>query len=340
MSVLYLSAILSVCSVWSAVAAEVEMRGVMQYDASESVVPDWLTGVGGAGLFRFSLHKVWERRRGVDANVTVRNVKGGEGRTFNLKRGRRLNLPAGRYRVTCDTYDISVAERQGEREFCISRESVFDAGSGAVDVLFYPKGSSVTVKGRVVDAKGRPLAGVEVYGTPDLQSDAYFYNNRKTDGSPSCKTRTDADGVFVFENEPPAAVELGVHYLLTGKTTRPMQSEGEVALDFCIHIPGYCSELSREDGEFRRKVKLLAAANLPALRKVAEKLRASATGEVARWFEEEGRRPVALPASTNNVVYVGDVVVRARTTVAGGRRTFSGTVSGSHGVESWRRPCR
>lgn len=312
------------CIIPSVRADDFEMKGIVQYDVSDSAIPDWLKLVGNWGLFRFSLYKVWERRKGVDADVTIRNVEDGKTYTYNLKRKKRFNLPEGGYRLSCDKYDVSVVECKGELNYSINRENVFYSyvngnsvytgyrGCRRLEVLFYPKGSSVTVKGRIVDENKHPIVGVEVCGSPKLQSeaDSYYYCSKKSDGSSTDEAITNANGEFVFENEPPTAVELGVFYLLTGKSTKPMQRAGEVALEFCISVRGY--KFPSPSGYYigHYYVPLLSASNLPALRKVADKLWSYMPEDGKATLNKMKVDAIALPVSTNNVIYVGDLVVR------------------------------
>ena len=302
-------------------AVEFEMKGIMQYDVSDSVIPVWLNHVDNCGLFRYSLYKVWERSVGVDADVTIQNLDDGKTYIYNLRREKRFDLPQGAYRITCDKYDVSVVERRRELDCVINREAVFYSylrGSGCLgyngcrklEVLFYPKNSSITVRGRVVDNNGTPIKGIEIWGEPVLNSDAYYYNTKKSDGSSTDKTLTNTSGEFVFENQPPAAVELGVYYLLTGKRTKPMQCEGEVVFDFDIQVPGYypCGSFGCRK-EYYKKIPLISAANLTALRKVAEKLRSAMPEEARQQLDKMRKDPIVLPVSTNNVIYVGDIVV-------------------------------
>lgn len=294
----------------------------MQYDVSETVIPDWLKLAGNWGMFRFSLHKVWDRRIGVDTDVSIRNLENNKTYVYNLRKKKRFNLPMGTYRIECDKYDVSLVEKRRELDYVINREAIFYSyvrdsgylgfeGCRQLDVLFYPKDSSIKVQGRVVDDKGNPMADVEVWGEPVLISDAYCYDTQKKDGRSTYKTLTNANGVFVFKNQPPAAVELGVYYLLTGETTKPMQREGEVVWNFDIQIPGYYPCGAPEcRKEFYQKIPLISADNLPALREVAEKFRSAMPEDARRQFDKVRKNPIVLPVSTNNVIYVGDLVVR------------------------------
>ena len=163
--------------VLSTVADDFEMNGIMQYDVAESVVPDKLKLLNNWSSFRLALHKVWERRTGVDANITIKNEADGKIYTYNLKRTKKFSLPKGRYRISCGKYDVSIVERRGEFDYVINRENVFYSyvngkslyhGCRQFEVLFYPKSSAVTVTGRIVDEDGHPITDVEVQGIPDL----------------------------------------------------------------------------------------------------------------------------------------------------------------------------
>lgn len=315
------SSVVLLCGIKPLFAVEIEMKGIMQYDVSDSVIPVWLKHIDNWGLFRCALHKVWERSVGVDADVAIQNLEDGKTYIYNLRREKRFNVPQGAYRIKCDKYDVSVVERRRELDYVINREAVFYSylrdsgylgynGCRRLEVLFYPKNSSITVRGRIVDNNGCPINGIEIWGEPVLISDAYCYNTKRFDGSSAYKTLTNTSGEFVFENQPPAAVELGVYYLLTGKRTKPMQCEGEVVFYFDIQVPGYypCGSFGCCK-EYYQKIPLISAANLPALRKVAENLRSAMPEEARQQFDKMRKDPIALPVSTNNVIYVGDIVV-------------------------------
>ena len=57
-------------------------------------------------------------------------------------------------------------------------------------------------------------------------------------------------------------------------------------------------------------MRLLPASNLPALRKVADKLWSYMPEDGKATLNKMKVDAIALPVSTNNVIYVGDLVVR------------------------------
>ena len=160
----------------------------------------------------------------------------------------------------------------------------------------------VTIRGRLVDSTGNGVSGVSVKGGPNANDpyDAVWYLDSET--------LTGEAGAFEFKDIPPASLDLAVRFLLFGRIMKSAY-DSERLFDFSWWIdktPKSCTATRREF-----KVPLISEQNLRPLLELSTHLRkinAMSDKETFR-FIDENMVLQKLPVSTNNVVYVGDIVL-------------------------------
>jgi 5-hydroxyisourate hydrolase-like protein (transthyretin family) len=181
---------------------------------------------------------------GKDSQYPARSDEKGNFRIENVLPGKyvvKLKLPAGLVRNSPKDEGAAIVENEIEV-----------AAQGCAQTEFYLE-SDTRVRGRVLDAKGNPIAKLRV----EIRGAASDNSNINTFGS----AITDADGYFEFKIVAPGEYRLGYHITswatqedqpyartyLPGVATKAMASivsvkEGEVLAGLALHMPRRLSQ--------------------------------------------------------------------------------------------------
>lgn len=163
----------------------------------------------------------------------------------------------------------------------------------------------VTVKGKVLDLAGQPVAGVKVRGDPDLGDVA------TSEWSVQYPTRyavSEADGSYELADLVPLKFASVAHYLLGYDATE----QGQLPLCVRLYVEGYPSILSYEAVT---KVPLVTEENLQYARQylvIMKKLETSIKGHSTNVEKKD----IYLPKSKGNVITGVDIVLKKSNTPA------------------------
>lgn len=230
-----------------------------------------------------------------------------------LEAGSEFALDKGTYQLSSPGYALTIEERLSDnnhrlsvanstlRVFSSSKEN---ASKRHITIYCYPLNTLVTVCGRVVDAMGNGVCGVEVQGQPVTRDehDAMWHE--------TLTAKTDEKGAFKFENLPPASLDLAVRFLLFGRVMKA-SFPSEKVFDFSISIKHGSSFQTRREPV---SVPLISARNLPDIQHLAGQIRkvGQLQKDTNHRFADEKSVLSELPISTNGCVYVGDIVIEKK----------------------------
>ncbi len=260
-------------------------------------------------LSRQTLKKYFSQEKSADVDIVVSKLSGETGgkHMFNLSTVSRFSLSKGEYRFECSKYDLAVAELYDTRGWCILADAVIQVASNStvrkddkvrrICIMCYEKGSRVAVRGRVVNSQGLPVGNIRVVGQPLTQSDCDYHK--------SIYKNTDENGFFEFDNQPPASLDIATYYLLTGARTSPLVECGDKVLDFRVTVK------RGEDVTFTT-IPLLSEFNFPLLHDMTERIKMFLPDKAICLMQQKKEEKPFLPVSTNNVIYVGDIVLPDR----------------------------
>ncbi len=282
-----------------------ELGGIMQYPAVEHI--DWslLDYVKQKHLCDLVLKSMLIPRKNPDVDIYARKIDGSDRKSyrFNLKAKQKISLPKGTYRFECTTHDISIAKRHNGDGWCIQSKPVVqipetNAVTIKIRVLCYSKGSRISLRGRLVNVYGQPLPNHEIYGQPlmSCRNDNDFHQ--------SAKSRTDAFGRYEFSDLPPASLDIAVQYMLMdARRCSSLTASGDKVLNFAI--------TAQKDGcTVSTNVPLLSAGNLVGVQHISKRIWEALPTEMKANITKA--KPISsphIPVSTNNVIYVGDIVL-------------------------------
>ena len=248
---------------------------------------------------------------GMNLEVVEASGQSAERLVVPLKAGREFTLDPGIYRLSCPGYALTIEDRLSDsnRRLSVANSTlrVFSSSKGGsvkrhLTIYCYPLDTLVTVCGRVVDALGNGICGIELQGHPVTrdENDVMWHEQ--------VFTKTDENGNFRFENLPPASLDLAVRFLLFGSVMKA-SFPSEKIFDFSISVKPHSSSLQTQ--RVRVSVPLISKRNLTDIRYLAERIRGTGVSqdESGIRFVDEKRPLAKLPDSTNNVVYVGDIVM-------------------------------
>ena len=285
---------------------EFEIKGFVQYSTKNQA--SWISGFRALhhSFPKLALKRMFMPKQDVNVNVIARQIDCIEKKTytFNLKNPNRIVLPKGKYRFECEEYEISLAEAYGEHAWCIKPAPLIQAVSdSAADrrtqvrktrIMCYDKGTRVCIRGRVLDTLGNPIRNSRVIGQPLTLADQDYHQ--------AIYQQTDDEGQFEFPDQPPASLDVASYYLLTGEITSPLVEIGDKVFEFRVTV-GSDTNLTSTT------IPLVSENNLPALRFLAEKIRVALSDDAKDLLSRKGMAFPYFPISTNNVIYVGDIVL-------------------------------
>jgi len=156
----------------------------------------------------------------------------------------------------------------------------------------------VTVKGKVLDLAGQPVAGVKVRGDPDLGDVA---TSEWSVPYPTRYAVSEADGSYELTDLVPLKFASVAHYLLGYDATE----QGQLPLCVRLYVEGYPSILS---SVAVTKVPLVTEENLKYARQylvIMQKLETSIKGHSAK----AEKKDIYLPKSKGNVITGVDIVL-------------------------------
>ena len=229
----------------------------------------------------------------------------------NLRKRCYFTLPFGQYKVSNQDYEVTLEEmvsdnnrprKVSDAELLVPPGYWLPRKERPIRIFCYPKGTLVTISGRVVDSSGTGIKGVCVKGCPDVNDpyDIAWY--------PTIETSTDETGTFRFKNIPPASLDLLVRFLLFGHLMKPSY-DSERLFYFDYHIDRLPPQYTRERRHF--VVPLISERNLKAILPFANKIRALNSRMKKHMFELASEKEIRtkIPISTNDVIYVEDILL-------------------------------
>ena len=285
---------------------EFEIQGFVQYSTNDRA--PWISGIRALqhSFPKLALKRMFMSKSGVDVDVIARKIDCIENKTytFNLRKTNRIVLPEGKYRLECEKYEISLAEAYGEHAWCIKPTPLIQAGSDSnaerktqarkIRIMCYDKGTRICIRGRVLDALGNPIRNSRVIGQPLTLADQDYHQ--------AIYRQTDDKGQFEFTDQPPASLDVASYYLLTGEITSPLVETGDKVFEFRVTVGSGTNLTSIV-------IPLISENNLPALRFLAEEIRSSLSDDAKDLLSCKEMAFPCFPISTNNVIYVGDIVL-------------------------------
>lgn len=227
-----------------------------------------------------------------------------------LKSGSEFALAKGVYQLSSPGYALTIEERLSDSNHRLSVANstlrVFSPSKGNsirrhITVYCYPLNTLVTVCGRVVDAVGNGVCGIELQGQPVTrdESDVMWHE--------TIVTKTDENGIFKFKNLPPTSLDLAVRFLLFGRVMKA-SFPSEKIFDFSISIKHNSSFQTQRE---QVSVPLISKRNLSDVQYLAGQIRevVMLQKDAANRFVDEKRVVSKLPISTNDCIYVDDIVI-------------------------------
>ena len=284
----------------------IEVYGHMQYAPKDKLLDANSLDLLNGRLSRKRLQQFFSPIKNVDVDIVLYKLsgRGKEKRVLNLKTASRLSLSQGEYRFECSRYDLALAESHGDQGWCIRADAIIQIASDSVVgdgnkvrqicIMCYEKGSRVAVCGRVVNSRGRPVGNVRVVGEPLTLCNRDYHK--------SVYKKTDENGVFEFVNQPPASLDIATYYLLTGERTSSLIESGDKVMDFRV-VAGEGNNVAVAT------IPLLSESNFPLLRDLTEQIKKSLPDNVIKLLQHKKVGAHLFPVSTNNVIYVGDIVL-------------------------------
>ena len=284
----------------------IEINGYIQYAPKDKLLEMKSMELSNGGLSRKKLQQFFHLTKSADVDIILHKLSGGgkEKCAVNLKTTSRLSLSQGQYRFECSKYDLALAELYCDQGWCIRSDTIIQiapdsvVGKGnkirRICIMCYEKGSRIAVCGRIVNSRGSPVGNARVIGQPLTQSDHDYHK--------AIYKKTDENGVFVFVNQPPASLDLATYYLLTGERTFPLVECGDKVIDFRV-VAG------EDDNVAVATIPLLSESNYPILHDLTERIKMSLPNDVIKVLQQKKVKDHLLPVSTNNVIYVGDIVL-------------------------------
>lgn len=247
---------------------------------------------------------------------TSKNMMASFAKDIQTGKGCSFSLKPGCYRFECDGYKLKIEERISDSTSLITvADSIVSVPHGGnavrcnrlrhITIYRYPVAAMVTLKGRVLDERGHAMANVKVNGSP-ICMDEYDVMCHE-----EIYATTDEEGTYEFRNLSPASFDLAVRYLLFGRVMKASFPSEKI---FHFTVSTQVSDSSRSNGFRRIQIPLITQNNLSGLRKTAKAIREmAATTTMNQYFCTDMSRPEkTLPVSTNNVIYVGDIVLPAK----------------------------
>ena len=245
---------------------------------------------------------------------TSRNGKTNFVEEFRAYKGCRFSLGNGTYRLLNDHHVLKIEERISDNTSSISvTDSIIRVPSGIgaikndkqrrIAIYRYPLNSVVTLQGRIVDEKGQGIPNINIRGTPRCM-DRYDVMCHE-----AIYVTTDGTGKYEFHNLSPASFDLAVRYFLFGRIMKDT-FPSEKIFDFSISTR-YLDEEHRKNIWKRVSVPLITQNNYDGLEKTAAAIRKLAVGSSMELILSANQDAIkkTLPVSTNNVIYVGDIIL-------------------------------
>lgn len=247
-------------------------------------------------------------QRHPDVRVRIKRIGDSSGNSclVNLRETRQLTLPDGQYSIDSPTHDIYFGEMYHESVYVKDEQLLrvpcgwFAANENSryLRMFCFPKGSLVDVTGRVVDSRGKGLNDVRIECSLLFDDDNLFWDG--------FAAKSGKDGKFLIRNIPPASIDRVVFCLLYGTPER--------GPSFGTGI--FYANLKVETGELKshKRICLVSERNLSEVIPLAARIRSYGPigGPNGFQYVDEDRALRAFPISTNNVIYVGDVVLPAK----------------------------
>ena len=260
------------------------------------------------------IHKLVSPQTADEILIEAKCVSGekcGDKFMFRLKKGGHFSLPYGRYKLLCPNYELTYEEMASEQnrqrslpgaELPVPPSNWMPRKERPIKLYIYPKDSLVDIRGRLVNQEGKGVSNVSIRGAP------YVNDPNNIAWYPDVEITTDATGQFEFKNIPPASLDLAARFLLFGRIMKPSYNSERI-FDFSWRILGFSSKF--ETNHLRFKTPLISDRNLRDLLPFADKLRMlnDRMGEDKLGFVDVSGILKKLPDSTNNVIYVGDIVL-------------------------------
>ena len=228
----------------------------------------------------------------------------GENHFFFLDNKSHVTLPKGMYKLECLTHDIYWGELYSENLF-VKKDQILRVPCGWFSVnennrflcvYCFERGSFVNVSGRVIDDNGNGVGGIKVSCSLNVDEDKVSWD--KFDA------KTDKDGKFLILNLPPASIDRVVYYLLYGNS--------KYGRSFGLGL--LYANLEIGIGNTSSRFCLVSEKNLRKVRSLAARIRSYGPMGGAKGYQYVDEQ-IALdkfPVSTNNVIYVGDIVLPDR----------------------------
>ena len=225
----------------------------------------------------------------------------GKNHFFLLNNKNQVILPNGMYKLECLTHDIYWGELYCENLF-VKKDQILRVPCGWFSVnehkrflcvYCFEKGSFVNVSGRIIDDNGNGIGNIKVSCSLDVDGDRIFWD--KID------VKTDKNGGFFIPNLPPASIDRVVYCLLYGNS-KYGRSLGLGLLQAKLEIGA---------GNVSNRIYLVSEKNLLKIRPLAARIRSYGPMGGAKGYQyvDEQIALKKFPVSTNNVIYVGDIVL-------------------------------
>lgn len=232
-------------------------------------------------------------------------------RTIELHRNRTFTLPHGRYKLMRHGYHLIIEEMINDQNFirmgaerCLSvpEESWQPRKERSIRIFCYPDINMVTIRGRIVNKKHEGVPNIVINCHPEIA------DTREATRYIDMETQTDQSGAFEFKDIPPASLDLAVRFLLFGRMMKASYNSERL-----FYSKLFFKDYAVNHTEMKHKltIPLVTADNLKELRVFADGLRSlnETLDDNKLDFIDEKTALDKLPVSTNNVIYVGDIVL-------------------------------
>lgn len=286
---------------YSAVAESFLLKGLTEY---RDISKNELQRIKSENVNLSELMSLFIAKSNPDTKVSLKRLKPDSGNTryFSLSHTNHFELGKGIYKFETLQCDILLGELIEERLFIYSTPVITVPASHSsvyrprrLFILCYPPKTFVSIRGRMIDVCGNCISGLDVTCQPLNRTEWAVHEYMET--------KTDHNGCFMFEGLPPASMDAVVHLLLYGKGNR--NNFGKTSVLNARIFPA-------ENPALFKDIKLVSSANLLPIIELATCMRNRMPIKMLKRSIDMNTVVNKFPVSTNNVIYVGDIVLPDR----------------------------